>query len=100
MKTEAGQFPVNGAAGAHADGAPVLALLRASELEITLSTGESNARVVYREFRGEFTEYGIRLPSGFTVRVRRRSADPFNDGDRVHIRERPGHKITVFPPTG
>ena len=100
VKTEAGQFPVNGAAGAHADGAPVLALLRASELEITLSTGESNARVVYREFRGEFTEYGIRLPSGVTVRVRRRSADPFNDGDRVHIRERPGHKITVFPPTG
>ena len=62
VKTEAGQFTVNGAAEAYAEGAAVLALLRASELEITLATGDSDARVVYREFRGEFTEYGIRLP--------------------------------------
>ena len=99
VKTEAGLFTVNGAAGQHADGESVLALLRASELEITHSAGDSDARVVYREFRGEFTEYGISLPSGATVRVRRRSAHPFNYGDPVQITERTGHTITVFPPT-
>ena len=100
VKTEAGQFPVNGATGSFADGASVLALLRASELEITHSAGDSDSRVVYREFRGEFTEYGIRLPSGATVRVRRRSAHPFDYGDPVRITERNGHTITVFPPGG
>ena len=100
VKTEAGRFPVNGATGAYADGASVLALLRASELEITHSAAESDAQVVYREFRGEFTEYGVRLPSGATVRVRRRSAHPFNYGDPVQITERHGHTITVFPPGG
>ena len=68
--------------------------------DIALAIGDSDAQVVYREFRGEFTEYGIRLPSGATVRVRRRSADPFNYGDRVHITERNGHEITVFPAAG
>ena len=100
VKTEAGRFPVNGASGAHADGTTVLALLRASELEITHSADDSDARVAYREFRGEFTEYGIRLPSGATVRVRRRSAHAFNHGDPVRITERTGHTITVFPPGG
>ena len=100
VKTEAGRFPVNGASGAYAEGASVLALLRASELEITLAAGDSDAQVVYREFRGEFTEYGVSLPSGATVRVRRRSADPFDYGDRVRITERNGHMITVFPPGG
>ena len=91
---------MNGASGAFADGVTVLALLRASELEIAHSSGDSEARVVYREFRGEFTEYGVRLPSGATVRVRRRSAHPFNHGDPVQITERNGHTITVFPPGG
>ena len=100
VSTEAGRFPVNGTSGSFADGASVLALLRASELEIALATGDSEARVVYREFRGEFTEYGVRLPSGATVRVRRRSADPFDYGDCVRIAERRGHTITVFPPEG
>ena len=100
VRTEAGRFPVNGARGAYAEGASVLALLRASELEITLAAGDSDAQVVYREFRGEFTEYGVSLPSGATVRVRRRSADPFDYGDRVRITERNGHMITVFPPGG
>ena len=99
VKTEAGQFPVNGATGSFADGTSVLALLRASELEITHSAGDSDARVVYREFRGEFTEYGVRLPSGATVRVRRRSAHPFNYGDPVRITERTGHTMTVFQPS-
>ena len=100
VKTEAGRFPVNGAVGAYADGASVLALLRASELEIVLASGDSEGQVVYREFRGEFTEYGVRLPSGATVRVRSRSAGPFDHGDRVRITERNGHTITVFPPGG
>lgn len=100
VKTEAGRFPVNGAAGANADGEQVLALLRASELEIAPAIGDSEGRVVYREFRGEFTEYGVRLASGATVRVRRRSAGPFDHGDRVRITERNGHTITVFPSEG
>ena len=100
VKTEAGRFPVNGAVGAYADGASVLALLRASELEIVLASGDSEGQVVYREFRGEFTEYGVRLPSGATVRVRNSTADRFDHGDRVRITERNGHTITVFPPGG
>ncbi len=98
--TAAGAFPVNGAAGALNDGAGVLALLRASELELKASTDGPEARVTYREFRGEYTEYGVRIPSGLVVRVRKRSSELFNEGDRVAIKERPGHAIAVFERRG
>ena len=94
--TEAGTFPVNGASNSLADGDEVQALLRASELEIAASEDGPGGRISYREFQGEFTEYGVRLPSGLLVRVRKRSAALFEEGDRVAISERQGHGIRVF----
>ncbi len=100
VTTEAGTFPVNGAGAGLGDGAEALALLRASELEIGPSNEGLDARIIYREFRGEYTEYGVNLPSGMVIRVRKRSADVFSEGDRVAIQARPGHRIVVFPRPG
>lgn len=97
VETEAGRFPLKFQGGALEDGAKVQALMRASELEIVPSDNGVDARVVFREFRGEFTEYSVMLPSGVVIRVRRRSAGALEDGERVGIQERDGSDIIVFP---
>jgi iron(III) transport system ATP-binding protein len=95
VATEAGEFPVADGPRPR-DGTPVQALLRASELEVEPSDSGVDARVLYHEFRGEFTQYGVRLPSGAVVRVRRRSSDALGEGAHVAIRARPGSRVIVF----
>ena len=103
VETEAGSFPFE-ASGLMLDrgakpesGTSVRALLRASELELTEWREGPEARVAYREFRGEFTEYGIGLPSGAVVRVRRRSEDEVSEGELVALCGRPGSRVMVYP---
>jgi iron(III) transport system ATP-binding protein len=81
------------------DGRQVLALMRASELEIEpAEEGEQKtATIEMREFEGEFSEYSIRLDSGTLLRVRRRAANGLEADSRVRIQTRNGSKVIVFP---
>ena len=97
VETEAGVFPADMNGAALADGAGVLALMRASELELAEWDGGAQARVTYLEFRGEFTEYGVTLASGTLLRVRRRTRDHIGEGSIVKVSARPGSKVIVFP---
>ena len=98
--TEAGVFPTRVTAeNSISDGEQVLALMRASELEITLS-GEDDQRtatIELREFEGEFSEYSIRLDSGTLLRVRRRADDGLEADNRVVVSSRDQSKVIVFP---
>jgi len=97
--TEAGEFPAAVGPAAISE-TSVQAVMRAADLELELAgpeAAEAGAVVVYREFRGEFTQYGVRLPSGVTLRVRGRSGATVSDGARVTVRTRPGAKVLVFP---
>ncbi len=103
VETEVGRFLVaslKGGGSEIAGGASVLALMRASELELTPPDSRPDVpelRVIYREFRGEFTEFGVSTQSGCVVRVRRRSSDDLQEGDAVGIRARGSSKVIVFP---
>lgn len=100
VETEAGRFPATPSSSEIADGSEVLALMRASELELVSSHSASEARdlkIAYREFRGEFTEFGVKLPSGGMIRVRRRSSENFAQGDSVAVQARDTSKVIVFP---
>lgn len=97
VETEAGAFPAELGENSFAGGEAALALMRASELEITDWVEGPEAKVTYREFRGEFTEYGVTLPSGRAIRVRRRSRDEIADGASVSVRAREGSRVIVFP---
>jgi iron(III) transport system ATP-binding protein len=97
IETEAGVFPAEPIGQGLPDGAHALALMRASELELGEWTGGAEARVAYREFRGEFTEFGVILPSGRLLRVRRRSRDGVAERDRVSVHAREGSRVIVFP---
>ncbi|MBN4064373.1 ABC transporter ATP-binding protein [Dehalococcoides mccartyi] len=98
--TEAGVFPTRVTTDVPiSDGQQVLALMRASELEIeSANEGEQRtATVELREFEGEFSEYSIRLDSGTLLRVRRRAANDVEVGSRVTTRTRGDSKVIVFP---
>lgn len=119
--TEAGQFPASVANGkVPLEGAEVRALMRASELRIRAhdEPGASEdgyapsvaryapcgadckcaARIVSHEFHGDFTDFEVRLRSGDTLRVRRRShAYSPPDGAAVTIETVPGESVTVYP---
>lgn len=102
VMTEAGEFPVQEGPATLA-GARVQAVMRAADLELEAagtSSAGGEAVVVYREFRGELTQYGVRLPSGMTLRVRGRSGATVPDGARVTVRTRPGARVLVFPEAG
>ena len=98
--TEAGVFPtrVTGENTA-SDGQQVLALMRASELEIEPARDDQyrTATVELREFEGEFSEYSIRLDSGTVLRVRRRASDDIEVGSRVRTKTRGDSKVIVYP---
>lgn len=100
VETEAGSFPVasngSGTRGTE-NGASVLALMRTSDLELTPPEGGPELTVIYKEFRGEFTEFGVSMPSGRMVRVRLRSSEAFRKGDIVGIRTRGNGRLIVFP---
>ena len=98
--TEAGVFPTRVTTDESIpDGRQVLALMRASELEIEPAQEDEQrtATIESREFEGEFSEYGIRLDSGTLLRVRRRAANGLEAGGRVRIQTRNGSKVIVFP---
>jgi iron(III) transport system ATP-binding protein len=97
VATEAGAFRFRAPAGAVADGQRVQAVFRAHELEFGPFAEGPDMRVAYREYRGEFTQYGIRLPSGSIVRVRRRSLAPVEVGTRVTITAPFDRPVLVFP---
>lgn len=99
VETEAGIFDVTRKGKPVADGAHVLALMRASDLALAPPGDGPEMRVVYREFRGEFTEFGVSTPSGQVIRVRRRSSDGIKTGDNVSIRTRDNSTVIVFPAT-
>ncbi len=112
VETEAGTFaarlPGNegssggqifaGRSQGQSEGQRVLALMRASELEIEAasSADSTSATVASKEFQGEFTEYGIQLDSGVLIRVRRRAANGIAEGQRVKIQPRKNSEIIVF----
>ncbi len=97
--TEAGVFPTRITTDESIpDGRQVLALMRASELEIEPARdGEQRtATIELREFEGEFSEYSVRLDSGTLIRVRRRAAGGIEVGSRVSVRTRGKSKVIVF----
>jgi iron(III) transport system ATP-binding protein len=98
VETEAGTFRCRAPAGAVVDGQRVQAVFRAHELEFGPFAEGPDMRVSYREYRGEFTQYGIRLPSGAVVRVRRRSLAPVEVGTRVTITAPFDRPVLVYPP--
>jgi len=98
--TEAGVFPTRITTDESIpDGRQVLALMRASELEIEAAREDEQrtATVEQREFEGEFSEYSIRLDSGTLIRVRRRAANGLGVGSRVRVQTRDESKVIVFP---
>ena len=98
--TEAGVFASRVTGGNTAtDGEQVLALMRASELEIESASNnhQRTATVESREFEGEFAEYSIRLDSGTILRVRRRASVEIQVGSRVRAKIRGGARVIVFP---
>lgn len=119
--TEAGSFPAASANGvAPRDGEEVHALMRASELRLRAhdSQGATEdgylpslsatvpcgadcrcaARIASREFHGDFTNFEVKLPSGATLRVRRRShSSSPPDGSPVTIETVPGAFVMVYP---
>jgi iron(III) transport system ATP-binding protein len=97
VETEAGQFRYRAPASRVGDGDDVQVVLRAHELEFGPISDGPDMRVAYREFRGEFTQYGILLPSGAIVRVRRRSLAPVEVGTRVTITAPFDRPVLVYP---
>ncbi len=82
--TEMGVFPIlkyNNLS----TGNRVTLLMRASELELTQYAQNCNGQIVFREFMGEFTEFGVKFASGASITIRQRSAVPYQVGDRVGI---------------
>ena len=103
VETSAGVFAARTTGAAESidtpgQGKDVLALMRASELEIeAVDVADStSATVASKEFQGEFTEYSVRLDSGVLIRVRRRAANDIADGQRVKIKARRGSEVIVF----
>ena len=117
--TEAGEFPAVAANGYELkEGEEVSALMRASELRLrghdSRGADEDGwtlepftpcgidcrcvARIAFREFHGDFTNFTVRLPSGDTFRVRNRShAAALPDGAPVTVTAVRGAKVIVYP---
>ena len=56
------------------------------------------ARIAFREFHGDFTNFTVRLPSGDTFRVRNRShAAALPDGAPVTVTAVRGAQVIVYP---
>ena len=117
--TEAGEFPAIATNGYELkEGEEVSALMRASELRLrrhdTRGDDEDGwtvepftpcgddcrcvARIAFREFHGDFTNFTVSLPSGDTFRVRNRShASALPDGAPVTVTAVRGAKVVVYP---
>ena len=101
VETEAGTFGARWSGSAvtgQGQSKRVLALMRASELEIEAAKAadSTSAIIASREFQGEFTEYTVRLASGVLIRVRRRAANGLAQGQRVKVRTRNNSEVIVF----
>ena len=103
VETEVGTFPARscgpiGVAEPISDGQEVVALMRASELEISPAGDQESAvaRVESMEYHGEFAEYGLRLDSGVLIRVRRRSAEGIGENEKVVVQTRNESEVIVY----
>ncbi len=100
VDTEAGRFRYHSPTGPLGNGTFVEAVLRAHDLELGPWEAEGAQRIVdYREYQGEFTEYGVRLPSGRRINVRRRSIAPLDMGTKVIITAPFDRPVLVYPET-
>ena len=98
VDTEAGRFRYRSPTGPLGNGTFVETVLRAHDLELGPWEGDgAERRVYYREYQGEFTEYGIRLPSGRRINVRRRSIAPLEMGTKVIITAPFDRPVLVYP---
>jgi iron(III) transport system ATP-binding protein len=98
VDTEAGRFRYRSPQGPLGNGVFVDAVLRAHDLELGPWEGGGALRTVrYREYQGEFTEYGIELPSLRRIYVRRRSIAPLDIGTRVVITAPFDRPVLVYP---
>ncbi len=98
VDTEAGRFRYHSPSGPLGNGTFVEAVLRAHDLELGPWDGEGAERFVeYREYQGEFTGYGVRLPSGRHINVRRRSIAPLELGTKVIITAPFDRPVLVYP---
>jgi iron(III) transport system ATP-binding protein len=98
VDTEAGRFRYRSPGGPLGNGVFVDAVLRAHDLELGPWEGGGAVRIVrHREYQGEFTEYGIELPSLRRIYVRRRSIAPLEVGTRVVITAPFDRPVLVYP---
>lgn len=97
VDTEAGRFRYHSPTGPLRNGTFVEAVLRAHDLELGPWENGAERRIEYREYQGEFTQYGVRLPSGKTIRVRRRSVAPLEVGVRVIVTAPFDRPVLVYP---
>lgn len=98
VDTEAGRFRYRSPQGPLGNGVFVDAVLRVHDLELGPWEGGGALRTVrYREYQGEFTEYGIELPSLRRIYVRRRSIAPLEIGTRVVITAPFDRPVLVYP---
>ena len=98
VRTEMGDFAIVTPA-AFSAATPVTVLLRAPELEISTNAARPLGRILYREFRGEFTEFGIIYPSGTIIQVHHPTSAYFSSSDQVSIDHRRSSAVIVFPRT-
>ena len=71
--------------------------MRSHDLELGPWDGGANRTVVYREYQGEFTQYGVQLPTGRVVRVNRRSIAPLDVGVNVIITAPFDRPVLAYP---
>lgn len=97
VDTEAGRFRYRSPNGPLGNGTFVEVVMRAHDLELGPWDGGANRRVVYREYQGEFTQYGVQLPTGRVVRVNRRSIAPLDVGVNVIITAPFDRPVLAYP---
>lgn len=97
VDTEAGRFRYKSPNGPLGNGTFVAVVMRAHDLELGPWEEGAERRIQYREYQGEFTQYGVRLPTGRTVSVRRRSIAPLAVGTNVIITAPFDRPVLVYP---
>ena len=85
VHTEVGKFPFECYQEAPKTGDQVQVLLRASRLMLRTHEFGAKARVIHKEFYGEFTEYRVKFPSGLEVNVRQPSGVVFSKDQSVNL---------------
>ena len=77
-------------------GAGVDLAVRADDIAL-LQSGQPNARIVARDFKGVLTVYRVRLPSGKVLETFQPHYSSMQAGDPVCVLVNPGHELAWFP---